>query len=127
VSDFIPTRIAIIGSAKLSVQQFKTAARLIDMIIVWESSHNPEIIIVSGGADGVDKLAETTAYNRGIRYDIYLPEHQTWEFFKKRNIEIAENCDVLYRIANVDTKTYGSGWTADYAEKLGVPVERIYI
>jgi hypothetical protein len=41
--------------------------------------------------------------------------------------KVADACICLVRIASTTTKTYGSGWTADYAERQGKSVQRYYI
>ncbi len=50
-----------------------------------------------------------------------------WDGFKPRNIQIATACERLVRIVSTTTKTYGSGWTRDYADNLGKPTEEIII
>lgn len=82
-------------------------------------------VLVSGGAEGIDSMAEAYAKEVGVATDIYRPEVFQWEDrghrkgFRSRNIQIADNCDVLIRIANKAGKTYGSGWTRDRARSLG--------
>lgn len=85
--------------------------------------------IVSGGAAGVDTLAEVGAGFYGIPFQAFLPKHQRWEpdGFRDRNIQIAEACTHLVRIANWNSKTYGSGWTHDYARKIGKKVYQVYL
>lgn len=50
----------------------------------------PITTIVSGGAKGVDELAERYANERGIPVEIYLPQYSTLGKFAplKRNIQI---------------------------------------
>lgn len=108
--------------------------------------HKPKIVI-SGGARGVDTQAVLTAKAMGVTILEFQPSEQTWDVpastkevvetvtdvgmrivvpggYKQRNESIAEACDCLVRIASHTTKTYGSGWTADQAEKLGKRVYR---
>ena len=59
---------------------------------------------------------------------MFPPKERNWERgFKPRNIQIAEACDVLVRIAKKGSKTYGSGWTRDYAASLGKPTEEFIV
>ncbi len=77
--------------------------------------------IVSGGANGVDTLAEHWAKRHHIEYVAYLAQ---WEKFGKRagilrNHEMIEFCDVL--IAFWDGLSKGTLDTINYAHELGVP------
>jgi Domain of unknown function (DUF4326) len=97
--------------------------------------------VVSGGARGIDTVAATVA--RALGFD---PPHQLVELlptpmpdpppaasafqrggFARRNHKIATTCTGLLRLASVTNPTYGSGWTADLAERLGKPVARILL
>ena len=82
--------------------------------------------IISGGAEGVDTMAERAAELLEIEFEAYLPENKRWKpnGFMERNKTIAEECTHLLCIRWAGAKTYGSGWTADYAEKLGKTVWR---
>lgn len=87
---------------------------------------------VSGGAHGVDSWAAAEAYTRGMTdADVHehLPKHQRWgpDGFKARNELVAREAECLVRIYDPASKTYGSGWTADFADRMGKPVERIAV
>ncbi len=79
--------------------------------------------IISGGASGVDQWAEEKARLQGFQVITFYPEQPQWEpnGYKARNTDIAETCDILYRIFNPKNKSYGSGWTFDCARDLGKP------
>lgn len=81
--------------------------------------------LVSGGCDGVDQYAEDEADARALQKTIFEPSQKDWEHYRARNIQIAEYCDELVAIRSSASKTYGSGWTADYTQNLGKPVWRI--
>lgn len=87
------------------------------------------VLVISGGALGVDSWAVDEAKALGIPTREYLPEHRRWAptGFKARNILIATNCTHLLRVYCPHGRTYGSGWTADYAERLGRTVTRIAV
>lgn len=92
----------------------------------------PEMVI-SGGADGVDNIAEQVALThripfRAIKPRGYYPRWDSVGGFQERNIEIARRCTRLLRIACAHSSSYGSGWTADFTEdELHKPVQRLWI
>ncbi len=114
-------KLAIVGSRV--VGDLETAERIIRDVL---REYDPELVI-SGGASGIDTLAEEMAIDRGIQTHIYAPKDAAWYAYKRRNQQIAEACDFLVCIRSRKSKSYGSGWTADYAEKIGKPVERYKI
>jgi len=81
---------------------------------------------VSGGADGIDKMAETEADSRGYRErkTIHLPEQRSWEYYKKRDKLIAQDSECLVCISGLLSRTQGAAWTASEAERLGKRVTR---
>ena len=84
--------------------------------------NRPELVI-SGGAAGIDTMAEEVATMLGIPTRIFMPEGRGWPLYKARNLKIATECDHLWRIVSARTKTYGSGWTRDRAAEMGKPTE----
>ncbi len=82
-------------------------------------------LIISGGAKGIDALAEKYAAKNGIHTKIIKPEYEKYKRYAplKRNQTIVEACDVI--IAFWDGKSKGTKYTIDYALKAGKPV-RIY-
>lgn len=114
--------LAVVGSTMLdSGEQTDAARKLIRATLVY-----PWLKIVSGGAVGIDSLAEQIAAEEGFDFEKFLPENRRWapNGYKARNMQIAETCSHLLCIRTSQSKTYGSGWTADYAEKLGKTVHR---
>jgi len=75
--------------------------------------------VVTGGAPGVDTLAESMARMVGIPVTVHRPRGHRWSDYRKRNIRIVEECDVLLVIRFKSSRTYGSGWTRDYAVRRG--------
>lgn len=124
-------RLAVVGSVNITPHQRGLASTIIDGFFF---AYTPEEVI-SGGAPGIDSLAKgrVVAWNRNqewhIDFDEILPKNQRWELegFKERNIKIAEACDYLLCIRTQQSTTYGSGWTADHAERLGKTVWRVMI
>ena len=121
--------LAIVGSSQLTPVQTQTTQWMIACVL---DSLVPEQV-VSGGAKGVDTLAEMEADLVGIPFLKFLPQHQSWgggnglPGYQARNIQIANHCDQLVCIRSKTAETYGSGWTADYTEGLGKPVRRLYV
>lgn len=115
-------KLAIVGSTKLAGNE--SALALVNAVL---DRYKPTVVI-SGGAEGVDRIAAAVARGRGIEVDERLPKVRNWEHgFKPRNKEIAEACDALVRIAIKGGTTYGSGWTRDYAKSIGKPTESFTI
>lgn len=121
-------KLAIVGSVDLTGEQRDEACWLIDCVL---RATAPDLVI-SGGADGIDSAAIDVADCLGMSWLVIPPDVKKWDppgqrGFKARNIEIAEECNMLLRICSLQSKTYGSGWTADYAEKIGRKVRRYYV
>lgn len=131
------------GSTDLTVKQTDLAYELIAGILLFELSQVTEtaIQVVSGGANGIDMIGEETVDDLVVNYGqlyldvpkIFRPDVHQWEDdgtkrgFKSRNLQVAEYCDKLWCIRSIQSKTYGSGWTADRAEEMGKSVNRITI
>lgn len=119
-----PVRLAVVGSTQYDKD---TAAAVEARVYIEEAIENlgPSVVI-SGGAVGIDSLAATIAREHGIQVIEHLPKHRRWapDGFKDRNLLIAQDCTHLLCIRHPETKTYGSGWTADRAAEMGKRVER---
>jgi hypothetical protein len=124
-------RLAVVGSAadRFTAQTAVLARQRISLAI-WRLRPT---IVISGGCPkgGVDVWARDIAGVYGYtipRGDFveHLPAHERWQpdGYKARNSTIAASCSHLLRIAARGSPTYGSGWTADQAERLGRLVVR---
>ena len=82
--------------------------------------------IISGGARGVDSLAEEYAREHGIPARVFRPDYRRYGKGAPfvRNRQIVDACDQL--IAIWDGKSRGTQYTVHYARKMGKPV-RIYL
>lgn len=120
-----PKRLAIVGSRTFADPDGERRARELIRMAIGPLCHGD--MVVSGGAKaGVDHWAEEIAAEFGREMRVYLPENPRWEpdGYKARNILVARDCTGLLAIRCARSPTYGSGWTADMAEKLGKPVTR---
>lgn len=106
-------KLAIVGST--SLEGNKEAETFIRFVLTLLAP----LVVISGGAKGIDQMAVRIAKECGIKTQEFLPAAQIWPEFKKRNLRIAQECDRLIRIVDKNSKTYGSGWTRDRAEELG--------
>lgn len=125
-------RLAIVGSRRFQgdKQAEDWAARLIQWILT--RYHDEIEHVVSGGAIGIDQLAATLAAFEDLTVVEFLPDpppkpaskSDNWNAYKARDKLIAEDCTHLVCISHHKSSTYGAGWTADYAEKIGKKVKR---
>lgn len=121
--------LAIVGSVYKDAPP-EVVGRVKAEIVAAFDRHDPRHF-VSGGAPGVDTWAEEEARRRGMtgeRITIHMPKNARWapDGYKDRNILIAiPPTEHLVRIFDPASKTFGSGWTANYAEQRGIQVERI--
>lgn len=84
-------------------------------------------LIISGGADGTDTLAEKYADKRKISKLILRPQYKLYRRGAplKRNDRMVELCDKA--LVFWDGVSRGTKHTIDYAQNLGKPVEVIIV
>lgn len=104
------TKTAIVGSRNLNVN--------IENYIPPNTT-----LIISGGAKGIDKLAEYYANEHKIPIQTFLPNYETYGRAAPivRNQEIVNACDTL--VAIWDGKSKGTKSTIDFAIKSGKTVK----
>ena len=107
-------RVAVIGS------------RGIDQADLSRYIPEEATMLISGGAMGVDSLAEAYAAEKGLPIKVIKPQYSL--FGKRaplvRNRQIVECADLV--VAIWDGESSGTAYTIDYAHEKGVPV-RLYI
>jgi hypothetical protein len=89
-------------------------------------------VVISGGADGVDKAGQDVAEGMGYSEAagtliVFRPRAGRFHGpggYRERDEQIAQACTHLLRAGCQAAVTYGSGWTADRAEQLGKVVVR---
>ena len=94
-------KIAIVGTSTISNNQERVRQSITSVLIQYNNQTDQ---IISGGAQGIDALAIEVAEILGFKTATYEPHKQEWEYFKQRNIRIAEECDVIYCFT-IPTKT----------------------
>lgn len=84
-------------------------------------------LIVSGGARGVDTLAEQYAIRHGIKTLIIRPEYEKYGRSApiRRNDTIVDSADMV--LAFWDGKSRGTMYTIDYAKQYDKPVKVVII
>ena len=131
-------RVAVVGASRLSEKEELDARQFCGLkfneLRVDYGIMN--VTIVSGGAKGVDSIAEEVAKSIGLGTEIFKPEVEQWEDekgkigYRTRNIKIAERCDILYCLpiitrsekcyhCKLDHQVGGGCWTLKQAKKLG--------
>jgi len=132
-------KVAIVGtSVKLTPDEHRVMRQEIAIVL----KHYPldDTVIISGGAKGVDTLSLQVAKDLGFKTKEYKPEKNEWEYYKKRNLQLAEDCDDLYcfSIRISKTKCYhhdppqkhektAGCWTSKMATNLGKSCQLIVI
>lgn len=77
-------------------------------------------VVVSGGADGVDKKAIDTAKELQMKYIEFIPETLDAEGYKNRNTEIVNASEKLIGFVNKESR--GTWDTIRKAKEKGIPV-----
>ena len=125
-------KIAIVGSSHLSEGEERTARQLSATILKsYVKNHGIEnVILISGGAKGVDTQAEDVAKGLGIKCKIFKPTEWNWDGYKVRNMAMAQECDILYCLPTklkiepcyhcnaTDHERSGACWTMKHAKSL---------
>lgn len=114
-------RVLIAGSR--SFNNYYEAESYIDLCLSNIKKYN-QIIIISGGAAGADKIGEMYADANKMKCERYLPE---WEKFGKsaglrRNYMMVKNSD--YVICFWDRKSRGTKSTIEFSKTLSKPLSR---
>lgn len=110
-------KIAIVGS-----RNFSDLTKVRDYV----NTLPPDTIVISGGAKGVDTVAETTAKAKGLTTIVYLPE---WKKYGrsagiKRNEDIIHNAEAV--IAFWDGNSPGTRNSINQAKENNKKVTIIY-
>jgi len=91
--------VAIVGTSINLTENEERDIRQFISIILKSRYSSDHTTVISGGAKGVDSLAIEVAQGLGFKTKIYHPKKQQWEYFKRRNLQIAKDCDELHCIS----------------------------
>lgn len=112
-------KIAIVGSRK-----FVMINRIINKLLRLKDEYPDNLAFVSGGADGVDKVAKDFAKAKNIPIQVIRPVNPEDKFsYLLRNAEIIALSDKI--IAFWDGSSKGTKMVIDYAKARGKDVEVI--
>jgi predicted Rossmann fold nucleotide-binding protein DprA/Smf involved in DNA uptake len=84
-------------------------------------------MIVSGGAKGIDTLADEYALSTGIDFVRYPPnpKEPSPQRFHNRNLKIVRHCEQLMAFPN--SKSRGTYHSINLARELGKPVKIVHL
>lgn len=79
-------------------------------------------VVISGGADGIDRLAERYADSHGLSKYVLRPQYSLYGRAAplKRNAEMVELADAV--LAVWDGRSKGTAYTVQYAKQKNKPV-----
>lgn len=102
-------------------------SRSITDLDISEYIPNDVDLIISGGASGIDTIAEQFADNHSIEKTIIQPQYNLYRKGAplKRNEQMVKICDCV--LAFWDGKSRGTMHTVEYAKKLNKPATVITI
>lgn len=124
-------KIAIVGSSHLTKDEEKEVRKICFSIL--KRTSDEEIIVISGGAKGVDTIAVNVAIKLGYQTVEFLPTKQDdKKSYFERNMKIAKACEKLYCITTPtkdkecyhhvppkDHQKTAGCWTMNQAKALG--------
>ena len=110
-------KLGIIGSRTLNQKNVKN---VISQVVAKSKANITEI--VTGGANGVDAIAELFAKENQLKCSVFLPQYKTYGKRAPliRNNVILENSDAVLAIWDGESK--GTLYTINRAKKLGLKV-----
>lgn len=113
-------RLAVVGSRSITDKNLIMATMNEAMEKYWDAVG--AVVILSGGAKGVDTLAREIAYDLDLDFILFKPYHMldptveyTPKYFFTRNKQIADNADVVVIVW--DGKSNGTRHMVEYCKK----------
>ena len=122
--------VAIIGTSKATKDFYDEVKEKVLEYIKRNDIPLEKIVFVSGGAKGIDKMAEKLADELGIDIIVIRPDYKQ-HYFKQapleRNKRIAGFSDLILAFDRVSKPSKGTNFTVDYAKKFGKRVKKFYL
>lgn len=83
--------------------------------------HPQDTVILSGGAKVVDKLVVEIAEGLGYKTQEFIPLFKNWQYYKRRNLDIANVCDELtcFTVKTHKQKCYHHNTPQDHEKTAG--------
>lgn len=119
-------KIVIVGAEQNKwTPQKETKAR--EEILGWMLLFQ-DALFISGDCPkgGVDKWVREIAFSLNKRFKSYPPKKNSWYWYKKRNIKMAKEGDLIIDLEPIGN-TSGGTWTANYAKTLGKRIIKVEI
>lgn len=117
-------KIAVVGSRGITSKD--SIYEALDEAVTQYGTGDDTIVIISGGAKGVDALAYEISKEQGYDFILFKPYHMidpsveySPRFFFSRNKQIADNADVV--VILWDGKSHGTQHMIDYCQKRKKP------
>lgn len=114
-------KIAVVGSRNITDVETIIGC-LFEAIEKYSVHPDDSITIISGGAKGVDTVAQNFAKEKGLDFVLFKPYHMidpsteySPKFFFARNKQIADNADIV--VVVWDGKSHGTKHMIDYCKK----------
>lgn len=138
-------RLAIVGTSRLTFDEAIEARKYIVYIINERRKSFGHLRLITGDADGIDKLVREMCLEQGVDFEVLVARDRHWEGengFRERNLRIAKYCDEIISISTKKkteecyhhkklTESHertGGCWTMEEAKRLKSYVKgRVYV
>jgi hypothetical protein len=126
VKRYVPTPFKVIVAGSREFNDYNLLKSKLDYYLSRKVAEGDKIIIISGTANGADKMGERYAKEKGY----YIEQHPAdWNSFGKsagyrRNLEMANVADAL--VAFWDGVSNGTKHMINIAEAKGLPTKVVY-
>ena len=92
-------KLGIVGSSKADKSAYDQIKLYIDMNTSIYTGTSDTVVVSGGEPNGVDSIVRDACKQLGVAFKEFKPEKIGWEYFKKRNLQIAEYCDKIISFA----------------------------
>jgi hypothetical protein len=119
------TRVGIIGNREFNNESM--AKQIIYSNLLDLKKYKFKIVVVSGGAKGIDTIAENIAKELGIETRIFRPKTKDKAGYFQRNRKIARYAEYLLCFINRGKYISGTWNTIGYFAKTKYNIDRLWI